>query len=229
MTFSRGTLAVLVVIAAAAACGRPAPAAARTSSGFPAPPVDGALASAPGEAVAVVAGGCFWGVEAVYRHTRGVTRAVSGYAGGTSETARYEAVSSGITDHAESVEVMYDPSVITYGQILRVFFEVAHNPTELNRQGPDSGRHYRSAIFTVNAEQTRIAQAYIAQLNSARAFDQPVVTTVSALPRFYAAEEYHQNYAARHPNDMYIRINDAPKIEALRQQAPEFFVAPKSQ
>ena len=183
----------------------------------------------PSQAVAVVAGGCFWGIEAVYRHTRGVTQAVSGYAGGTAETAKYQIVSSGLTDHAESVEVTYDPSVITYDQILKIFFTVAHDPTELDRQGPDVGRQYRSAIFAVDQEQERIARAYVAQLNRDKAYATPVVTEVVPLTRFYAAESYHQNYAALHPDEMYIRVNDAPKVVRLREAFPDWFVADKSQ
>jgi peptide-methionine (S)-S-oxide reductase len=167
-------------------------------------------------------------VEAVYRHTRGVTRAVSGYAGGTAKTAQYHIVSSGSTDHAESVEVTFDPSVITYDQILRIFFTVAHDPTELNRQGPDEGRQYRSAIFAVDKEQERIARAYVAQLNREKAYTNPVVTEVIPLTRFFAAEAYHQNYAALHPDEMYIRINDAPKIDRLREAFPDWFVADKT-
>jgi peptide-methionine (S)-S-oxide reductase len=214
--------AALLLLAAAAACGA---VGATMSVSVPPPQVDAALAPTKGAATAVVAGGCFWGVQAVFQHTRGVRRALSGYAGGTAETAHYEIVSSGMTGHAESVEVTYDPSVITYGQLLRVFFAVAHDPTELNRQGPDDGRQYRSAIFTADKEQERIARAYIDQLNQAKVFDRPVVTNVSALTEFYPAEDYHQDYATLHPNDMYIRINDAPKVEHLRQMFPEMFVA----
>jgi peptide-methionine (S)-S-oxide reductase len=211
----------LLMLAAAAACGR----VIATSVPVPPPLIDAALAAKKGAATAVVAGGCFWGVQAVFQHTHGVTRATSGYAGGTADTAHYEIVSTGMTGHAESVEVAYDPSQITYGQILRVFFAVAHDPTELNRQGPDEGRQYRSAVFTAGADQERIARAYIAQLNQARVFDRPVVTDVSALTRFYPAEDYHQDYATLHPNDLYIRINDAPKVEHLRTLFPEMFVA----
>jgi len=191
----------------------------------PAPQVDAALASSKGEAKAVVAGGCFWGVQAVFQHTRGVLRATSGYAGGAANTAHYEMVGTGRTGHAESVEIAYDPSQVTYGQLLRVFFAVAHDPTELNRQGPDDGPQYRSAIFTSSSEQEQIARAYVAQLNQAKVFPQPVVTEVSALRGFYAAEDYHQDYATLHPDDPYIRINDAPKVEALKRVFPDLFVA----
>lgn len=221
--FSR--VAVVFVLGTAVACGGRVLA---VGVAVPPPVVDDALASTPGEAVAVVAGGCFWGVQAVFQHTRGVTRATSGYAGGTAQTAKYDIVSSGMTDHAESVEIAYDPSKITYGQILRVFFAVAHNPTELNRQGPDDGRQYRSAIFTASADQQRIARAYIAQLDQAKVFDAPIATEVTALPRFYPAEAYHQDYATLHPNEAYIRINDAPKVEHLKQLLPELFVAQKA-
>ena len=212
---------VLLGLTFTAACG----AVGAASVPVPPPQVDAPLAATAGNATAVVAGGCFWGVQAVFQHTRGVTRATSGYAGGTADAAHYEIVSSGLTGHAESVEVTYDPSEITYGQLLRVFFAVAHDPTELNRQGPDEGRQYRSAIFTATADQERIARAYIDQLNAAKVFDRPVVTEVSALTRFYPAEDYHQDYATLHPDDLYIRINDAPKVEHLRQLFPALFVA----
>ena len=221
---SLAPIAGLILLAAAVACG---PVGA-SSAEVPPPQVDATLAARSGQAVAVVAGGCFWGVESVYRHTRGVTRAVSGYAGGTAETAHDDIVNAGSTDHAESVEVTYDPSVITYGQILRIFFAIAHNPTERDRQGPDVGRQYRSAIFTIDAEQDRIATAYIAQLNRLRTFDRPLATTVATLPRFYPAEAYHQNYAALHPDDVYIRIHDAPKLDEMRRRFPELFVPGKT-
>jgi len=233
MRASRLTLVVVFAgMAGIAACGRAQPSPGETPLATPpapeAPLAAKPLPPQPGQAVAVVAGGCFWGVEAVYRHTRGVKTAVSGYAGGTAETATYALVSSGSTDHAESVEVTYDPSVITYDQILRIFFTVAHDPTELNRQGPDEGRQYRSAIFATDKEQERVARAYVARLNSEGAFPTPVVTEVVPLTRFYAAESYHQNYAALHPDEMYIRVNDAPKIERLREVFPDWFVTDKA-
>jgi peptide-methionine (S)-S-oxide reductase len=160
----------------------------------------------------------------VFEHVRGVTRAVSGYAGGTPSTARYDLVSSGRTGHAESVEVTFDPSVITYGQLLRVFFSVAHDPTEKNRQGPDVGPQYRSAIFFADADQQRIAAAGVAQLDRAGLLRRPIATEVTRLDGFHAAEEYHQDYAARNPDDPYIRINDAPKVAALRRDFPTLFV-----
>jgi peptide-methionine (S)-S-oxide reductase len=192
---------------------------------LPAPAVDDSLA-APGapSRTAVVAGGCFWGVQAVYQHVRGVKKAVSGYAGGAESTAHYEMVGTGRTGHAESVQIIYDPAKVTYGQLLRVFFSVAHDPTTLNRQGPDSGTEYRSAIFARDAEQERIARGYIAQLDQAHVFKNPIVTAVTNLPGFYEAEEYHQDYATLHPRDSYIMINDAPKVANLRTLFPDLYV-----
>jgi peptide-methionine (S)-S-oxide reductase len=172
----------------------------------------------------VLSGGCFWGVQAVFQHIRGVITATSGYSGGKAKTAEYELVSSGDTGHAESVQVVYDPSQITYGELLRVFFSVAHDPTQLNRQGPDEGTQYRSSIFYANDEQKRIAQAYITQLDQARVFSSPIVTEVVPLEGFYPAEAYHQNYAALHPNQPYIVFNDAPKVAHLRQLFPDIYV-----
>jgi peptide-methionine (S)-S-oxide reductase len=192
---------------------------------IPDPALDSPLATAKSERTAVLAGGCFWGIEAVFEHVKGVTRVVSGYSGGAVKTARYETVSEGETGHAESVRITYDPSQITYGQLLKVFFAVAHDPTELNRQGPDTGTQYRSAIFYSDEEQKRIALAYIEQLNKAQAFGGPIVTQVSALTGFYEAEGYHQDYAVRHPNDSYIVINDLPKVENLRKQFPNLYIA----
>jgi peptide-methionine (S)-S-oxide reductase len=183
---------------------------------FPDPVVDAKLADKSGESRAILAGGCFWCVEAVYKNLDGVTSVKSGYAGGTADTADYETVSSGRTDHAESVEVVYDPSRISYGQILKVFFSIAHDPTQLNRQGPDSGRQYRSAIFYADDEQKRLATAYIDQLNKAHVFDRPIVTEVVPLEAFYQAETYHQDYAARNPLNPYIVINAQPKVRKLR-------------
>ena len=183
---------------------------------FPDPVADAALADKAGKSRAILAGGCFWCVEAVYKNLDGVSSVKSGYAGGTADTADYETVSSGTTDHAESVEVVYDPSRITYGQILRVFFSIAHDPTQLNRQGPDTGRQYRSAIFYADDEQKRIANAYIDQLNKAHVFDRPIVTQVVPLEAFFEAETYHQDYAARNPLNPYIVINAQPKVRKLR-------------
>ena len=190
---------------------------------LPSPTTDTALAATKSEQSIVVAGGCFWGIQAVFQHVKGVISATSGYAGGNSKTAEYELVSTGETGHAESVKIVYDPSQITYGQLLRVFFSVAHDPTQLNRQGPDEGNQYRSAIFYNSDEQRRIADAYIAQLDNAKAFPRPIVTQVAPLKGFYAAEAYHQNYAANHPNNPYIVYNDAPKVAHLRQQFPELY------
>ncbi len=191
---------------------------------LPEPAQDLTKAGAKGQATAVFAGGCFWGVDAVFKHVKGVTAATSGYSGGVSKTAHYELVGTGATGHAEAVQVVYDPSQITYGQLLRVFFSVAHDPTELNRQGPDVGTQYRSAIFFANPDQERVAKAYIAQLNAAKSFARPIVTEVAPLNAFYAAEAYHQNYLALHPESMYIVINDLPKLGALRKQFPELYV-----
>ena len=183
------------------------------ATSIPDPKRDAPLAKVKSEQKAVFAGGCFWGVEAVFEHVKGVTDAKSGYAGGSAETADYYKVSSGQTGHAESVLVTYDPSQITYGQLLKVFFSVAHDPTELNRQGPDRGTQYRSAIFSATDEQKEIAKAYIAQLDEAKVFGQPIVTQVNPLESFHEAEAYHQNYLAQHPNEPYIVINDIPKVE----------------
>jgi peptide-methionine (S)-S-oxide reductase len=172
---------------------------------------------------AVFAGGCFWGVEAVFEHTKGVKKVTSGYSGGTAASAHYDIVSTGRTGHAESVQVVYDPSQTSYGQLLQIFFSVAHDPTQLNRQGPDTGAQYRSAIFFASAEQQRIAQSYVDQLNKARVFGKPIVTDIKQLDVFYPAEAYHQDYAAHHPNDPYIVINDAPKVQRLRQQFPQLY------
>ncbi len=190
---------------------------------FPDPVVDATLATTAGQSRAILAGGCFWCVEAVYKNLDGVSSVNSGYAGGTADTADYETVSSGTTDHAESVEVVYDPSRISYGQILKVFFAIAHDPTQLNRQGPDTGRQYRSAIFYADDEQKRVAEAYIGQLNKAHVFDHPIVTEVVPLQAFYQAETYHQDYAARNPLNPYIVFNAQPKVRKLRayQQAKE--------
>ena len=169
---------------------------------------------------AVFAGGCFWGVQGVFQHVRGVSRAVSGYDGGSADTAQYETVSSGKTGHAESVQITFDPSQVSYGALLQIFFSVAHNPTELDRQGPDSGTQYRSAIFPANAEQKRVAQAYIAQLDAAHVYPRPIVTRIEDKTRFYPAEAYHQDFLARHPSYPHIAINDMPKLDALKRMFP---------
>ena len=190
---------------------------------IPDPVVDARLAAASGQQTMVIAGGCFWGIQAVFEHVKGVADVKAGYSGGTAETAHYEIVSSGDTGHAESVRIIYDPSKITYGQLLKVFFSVAHNPTQLNRQGPDVGTQYRSAIFYSNDEQKHIAEAYIDQLNKAKVFDRRIATEVVALKAFYEAEGYHQDYAVHHPNEPYIMINDLPKVASLRKQFPNLY------
>lgn len=172
----------------------------------------------------VVAGGCFWGMQAVFQHVKGVETAISGYAGGSATTAIYEVVSTGATGHAESVQVTYDPTQVTLGQILKVYFSVAHDPTELDHQGPDYGTQYRSTIFFSNAEQEKIARAYIAQLDGAKVFSAPIVTTLEPLHGFYAAESYHQDYAKLHPENPYIAVNDLPKVAALEKELPQLFV-----
>lgn len=166
---------------------------------------------------AVFAGGCFWGVQGVFQHVKGVQKAVSGYAGGAANTAEYERVSEGDTGHAESVQVTFDPTQVSYGSLLQIYFSVAHNPTELNRQGPDSGTQYRSALFPVNADQQRVAQAYIAQLDAAHAYSQPIVTKLETYNGFYPAEDYHQDFLTEHPTYPYIVINDMPKVAQLKQ------------
>ncbi len=190
---------------------------------IPNPAVDATIATTKSEQTAVIAGGCFWGIQVVFQHVKGVISATSGYSGGSAKTAEYEVVSTGETGHAESVKIVYDPSKITYGQLLRVFFSVAHDPTQLNRQGPDEGTQYRSSIFYGNDEQRKIAEAYIAQLEQAKVFPRRIVTQVVPLQAFYPAEAYHQDYAARHPDNMYIVYNDAPKVSHLREQFPDLY------
>lgn len=197
--------------------------AAENAAVLPNPAVDAPLASTSSRQIAVLAGGCFWGVQAVFEHVKGVQRVTSGYSGGSSSTAEYEVVSTGSTGHAESVQITFDPARVSYGQLLKVFFSVAHDPTQLNRQGPDTGTQYRSVIFYANDEQKGIAEAYIAQLEQAKSFPRPIVTQVVPLKAFYAAESYHQDYAALHPDNPYIAINDAPKVEHLRQQFPDLY------
>ncbi len=189
---------------------------------IPAPAVD--VQSSDGIQTAVLAGGCFWGVQGVFQHTAGVVNAVSGYAGGNKATADYNTVSSGTTGHAESVQVKYDPKQISYGKILQIFFSVAHDPTQLNRQGPDSGTQYRSAIFTTSDEQKKVADAYIAQLNAAKVYRRPIVTKVGALEGFFPAEAYHQDYLTLHPSQPYIAYNDLPKIENLKKIFAENYI-----
>jgi peptide-methionine (S)-S-oxide reductase len=196
---------------------------ANPAAAIPAPEVDAPRGTAPSKQMVVISGGCFWGVQAVFQHVKGVISATSGYSGGSAKTAEYETVSTGETGHAESVQIVYDPSQITYGELLRVFFSVAHDPTQLNRQGPDEGTQYRSSIFYSGEEQKRIAEAYIAQLDKSKVFSRPIVTKVVPLAAFYPAEAYHQNYATLHPNQPYILFNDAPKVEHLKQQFPDLY------
>jgi peptide-methionine (S)-S-oxide reductase len=202
---------------------------ARISSGhpaepkgqFPAPVLDAKLGAQAGKETAVFAGGCFWGVQGVFQHVKGVVQATSGYSGGTVENPYYELVSDGGTGHAESVEVTYDPSQITYGQLLMIFFSVAHDPTQKDRQGPDIGTQYRSAIFYKSAEQKKVADAYIAQINEAKVYDRAIATQVAPFTAFYRAEDYHQDYLSKHPDEPYIRYNDLPKLSRLKETYPQ--------
>ncbi len=178
-----------------------------------------------GEQTAVFAGGCFWGIEAVFEHVKGVSNVTSGYSGGTAKTADYETVSGGKSAHAEAVKITFDPAQVSYEQLLKVFFSVAHDPTEMNRQGPDTGAQYRSAIFFSNEEQKRLAESYIAELTKAKTFPKPIVTQVVALDAYYPAEEYHQNYLVRHPNQPYIVAYDQPKLINLQKQFPDLYVS----
>jgi peptide-methionine (S)-S-oxide reductase len=199
----------------------------RAATKSPVPPAanDAPLAQAPGKQTAVFAGGCFWGTQSVFERVKGVVATTVGYAGGSADTATYGQVGTETTGHAESVKVVYDPSKITYGQLLRIFFSVAHDPTQLNRQGPDVGTSYRSAIFYSNDEQKTISQAYIAQLDAAHVFNGKIVTEVTPLKGFYDAEGYHQHYADRNPDNPYIQVCDRPKVEALKAEFPELFLA----
>jgi peptide-methionine (S)-S-oxide reductase len=208
---------ILTVLAGAGAC------RAGSGAAVPGPVADEAKATAPAKETAVVAGGCFWGIQAVFQHVKGVVSATSGYSGGTLKNPDYEAVSSGETGHAESVQIVYDPSQVTYGELLRVFFSVALDPTEVNRQGPDEGTQYRSLIFYGNDQQKHIAEAYIAQLNQVKAFRRAIATQVVPLTAFYPAEAYHQNYATLHPDNPYIVYNDAPKVANLRREFPDLY------
>jgi peptide-methionine (S)-S-oxide reductase len=206
-------MSFIVVAGCRAAAQTPIPAAVN----------DAPLALSQGRQTAVFAGGCFWGTQSVFERVKGVLATTAGYAGGAADTATYSQVTQENTGHAESVRVVYDPSKITYGQLLRIFFSVAHDPTQLNRQGPDVGSSYRSAIFYTSDEQRRISLAYIAQLDAAYVFSKPIVTEVVPLQGFYEAESYHQDYALHHPGNPYIQVCDRPKIEALKQQFPELF------
>jgi peptide-methionine (S)-S-oxide reductase len=190
---------------------------------MPNPVTDAKISPNKGEDTAVFAGGCFWGVEGVFEHLKGVTNVVAGFSGGDAATAHYEMVSSSTTDHAESVKITYDPSKISYGQLLKVFFSVAHDPTQLNRQGPDHGKQYRSAIFFANKKQEKIASSYITQLNKAKVFPAPIVTQLVPLKGFYAAEDYHQHFLKEHPDYPYIVINDLPKLAQLKKSFPDLY------
>ena len=209
--------ALLIAFAASVGC------TAATKAPVPAPSSDSPLAQTPGKQTAVFAGGCFWGTQSVFERVKGVLATTAGYSGGSAATATYEQVGQENTGHAESVKVIYDPSKITYGQLLQIFFSVVHDPTQLNRQGPDVGESYRSVIFYANDEQQKISKAYIAQLDAAKVFPKPIVTQVVPLKGFYDAESYHQDYALHNPNNPYIMICDRPKVEALKQQFPELF------
>jgi len=212
---------VFALVSAAVAITSREPAAAAPVV-LPTPTIAAELTAAPLD-TAVFAGGCFWGIEAVFEHIKGVRSAVSGYAGGTTASPDYEEVSTGTTGHAESVRVVYDPAVVSYGQLLQVFFSVAHDPTQLNRQGPDHGTQYRSAIFYRTADQQRAAEGYVKQLTAAKTFSRPIVTQIVPLTAFYPAEDYHQDYMAHHPDQPYIVYNDAPKVAQLKQQFPRLY------
>jgi len=219
-------LAAVLAALSAACLLSPSPLrAAEAARMIPPPALDETTAPGPKTEAVVLAGGCFWGVQGVFQHVKGVISAVSGYAGGEKQTAHYRIVSSGTTGHAESVRMTFDPHEISYGRILQIYFSVAHDPTQLNRQGPDTGTQYRSAIFAETADQAKIAKAYIAQLNQAGIFDAAIVTKISQLDGFYAAEDYHQNYLTLHPTYAYIAINDLPKVENLRRIYPDLYRA----
>src|SRR5688500_236395 len=222
---STGSLSLIAaVLLLGALAMRIVPAAAQEGIALPAPAID-LPASQASSQVMVIAGGCFWGVQGVFQHVNGVTNAVSGYAGGARSTAIYELTNSGTTGHAESVQITYDPRQVSYAQLLQIFFSVAHDPTQLNRQGPDTGSQYRSTIFAANAEQARVAKAYIAQLDQARAFNRPIVTTIEIGREFYPAEKYHQDFLVRNPTYPYIVYNDLPKLENLKRLFPARFRA----
>ena len=221
--FSRFALSAAAIGALAVAAFVAMPSRAAEEAVKIPPPAADAQGS-DGIQTAVLAGGCFWGVQGVFQHTSGVVNAVSGYAGGSKMTADYNTVSSGTTGHAEAVEIKYDPRKISYGKILQIFFSVVHDPTQLNRQGPDSGTQYRSAIFTTNDEQKKVADAYIAQLNVAKVYRKPIVTKVGPLEGFFQAEAYHQDYLTLHPNQPYIAYNDLPKVENLKKIFAENYI-----
>jgi len=196
---------------------------AEPKGAFPAPAIDASLSTTSGTETAVFSGGCFWGVQGVFQHVKGVRQATSGYAGGAVENPYYELVSSGSTGHAESVRVEFDPSQITYGKLLMIFFSVAHDPTQKDRQGPDIGTQYRSAVFYGSDEQRKIVEAYIRQINAAKVYDKAIVTQVAPYSAFYQAEDYHQDYLTKHPDDPYIAYNDLPKVARLKRLFPELY------
>src|SRR5258706_5680197 len=220
--FSRLSLCAAIGALATTAVRRAAWRASEDAVRIPSPAAG--VQASDGIQAAVIAGGCFWGVQGVFQHTAGVVNAVSGYAGGSKMTADYTMVSTGTTGHAESVEIKYDPKKISYGKILQIFFSVVHDPTQLNRQGPDTGTQYRSAIFTANDEQKKVAEAYIAQLNAAKVYKKPIVTKLGPLEAFYPAEDYHQDYLTLHPNQPYIAHNDIPKVENLKNIFAEIYI-----
>ena len=221
----RPMLALCALVAGAAIWHAMPSVAAEAAVVIPAPADDIAAAQAAGMQTAVFAGGCVWGVQGVFQHVKGVSNAVSGYAGGDASTAKYDSIGTGRTGHAEAVRISYDPKQVSYGKLLQIYFSVAHNPTELNRQGPDTGTQYRSTVFPVNAEQQRVARAYIAQLDRAKVFGQPIATTIEMGKTFYAAEAYHQDFMTRNPNHPYIVINDLPKVENLKKVFPADYTA----
>ncbi len=218
-TLSLSTLAACLALLGVIGCNT-----ATAANTLPDPKIDETPAATKGQETVVLSGGCFWGIQAVFEHVKGVTKATAGYSGGNLKSPSYEEVSGGDTGHAESVEVVYDPSKITFGQLLKVFFSVAHDPTQLNRQGPDEGTQYRSAIFYSNPDQQRIAEAYVNQLTQAKTFSIRIVTQIAPLKAFYRAEDYHQDYAVHHPENPYIMINDLPKVAHLKKQLPDLYV-----
>jgi peptide-methionine (S)-S-oxide reductase len=221
--FSRLTLCAAALGALAISALSVAPARATEEAVIiPAPTTD--VQASDGVQTAILAGGCFWGVQGVFQHTAGVLNAVSGYSGGSKATANYTMIGTGMTGHAEAVEIKYDPKKISYGKLLHIFFSVVHDPTQLNRQGPDVGSHYRSAIFAASDEQKKVAEAYIAQLNAAKVYKKPIVTKVGPLEAFYPAEDYHQDYLTLHPNQPYIVYNDLPKVENLKKIFAENYI-----
>jgi peptide-methionine (S)-S-oxide reductase len=214
------TLVAIVLATFVLSCGASADA---VNKAIPAPELDTPAAEAKGPQVAVLAGGCFWGLQGMFEHVQGVTKVVAGYSGGEKATAHYEMVGTERTGHAESVEITFDPKQVSYGQLLRLFFSVAHDPTELDRQGPDRGPSYRSEIFFASPSQERVARAYVAQLTKAKVFASPIVTKIEPLKAFYPAEDYHQDYLIHNPHQPYIVYNDLPKIEALKQVYPQLY------